>query len=142
MSLYAPEYPDVDLLERRRSSRPHDWEQPHAVTAEYRARAPRAVPAVAELSERSRMRAGTAHLRGMVRSALADPRYDFRTQETIAAATDLSPRLIRILLQMMADEVRRPVDARPNEMELYRLRSRGLTWQERWRRTVTMLSRD
>lgn len=83
----------------------------------------------------------TDSTRAAVLEALDDPRFAFRTPETLAAATDRPVEEVRNALRSLAREVRNPILTRPSERDLYRLRRRGLTFGERVRKFRDTLTR-
>ena len=69
-----------------------------------------------------------------VRAALIDPRWEFRTVEGIARDTGLAEVEVRLVLQLLGNEVRRPLSPDSEDRELYTLASRRPSLKERYNR--------
>lgn len=76
-----------------------------------------------------------------VLAALAESKSDWRTSASIAKQLRADEAYTRAAL-LELQEVRRPLMAMESEKDWHRLVNRGLTWQERWRDVVALISRD
>jgi hypothetical protein len=76
-----------------------------------------------------------------VLKCLEDPRFDWRTPETISRASGLTVPEVEAALSALGDVVRHPIGDREKEQRYYRLSSRGLTLGERVRRVREMVTR-
>ncbi len=68
-----------------------------------------------------------------VRGALETSKADWRTSHSLAKELGVSENDVLRAIESMASEVRQPIAARGEEVNYYRLASRGKTWQERVR---------
>jgi hypothetical protein len=73
--------------------------------------------------------------------ALADPGWDFRTEEGISAETHLPVEQVREILMRHADLIRKSFVPGRNGRALYTLRDHPITARERVAEAFTFLSR-
>ena len=79
----------------------------------------------------------------LVELALTRTTFDWRTPLSLAKEVGLPvERVLELLDEDLADQVRRPALAQGKETSYYRLKRRGMTWMEKWRILRAYLARE
>jgi hypothetical protein len=94
------------------------WFEERVQPSDFEANSPRPVEAIESSGDQ---------IQEQVLKALDTDRVAWRTPEAVSDETGIPPEVVRAALSSLGKLVRRPYGSRPNEQNMYRLKSRGMT---------------